>query len=582
MCPILVQLHQSTSNISISNWIDSKCCKEQPSNWPKLAVAVSCCPSRRSLPCRKLETTWVIQGSKNMAINHYTSALASMKLPWVLRFLPQVQNNLGATLFPEELLIRSFHNLVGMSWHKPMSQQHQFQDKTSWGRSAPGKSRLSHAQASFPSDTANFRTSHTEYIKYRHAPAFCENVSSVDHQKSIYYFIYLSECKSKITCDIFGVCVAIPVGTTSFINLAGEHPAACLVVCCICVILRAGLPTDSIAKSNIKAVICFVSQLNLKQAKCSSSWRLHGENLQKNGSRIMPNHTQPHYATLLWKTKTRSFHQTPLWSFWSRRPPAAPRVHQKSNKLRLEPRVTWVMDLSQIQYAAINQPCWPPRKRNRNPHRIGRWGSHPHHLNRFLGRLSISALVNDLRMVQRRRMGCCLHLFALPVDVVVYVVVAWLVQLLLSLCLVLSSCCLLVVLAAAAAAATSFAIGHSHGITSSLGEWAKTPLPSSFTKLAVPGVGCVHRQETCWTLEQQITSEKKLKHISNILKYPQTGNQWCSSVKVGFLHSLLCPALFGTSVSWRYFFIDGDTTQQMTCVLLICVCCKYSIRIQYA
>ena len=281
MCPILVKLHQSTSNISISNW-------------PKLAVAVSCCPSRRSLPCRKLETTWVIQGSKNMVINHYTSALASMKLPWVLRFLPQVQNNLGATLFPEELHIRSFHNLVGMSWHKPMSQQHQFQDKTSWGRSAPGKSRLSHAQASFPSDTANFRTSHTEYIKYRHAPAFCENVSSVDHQTSIYYFIYLSACKSKITCDIFGVCVAVPVGTTSFINLAGEHPAACLVVCCICVILGAGLATlPSQTSRQWYDCLSIESETSEMQLKLALVRRESAKNIGAESCRITLSHTMP-------------------------------------------------------------------------------------------------------------------------------------------------------------------------------------------------------------------------------------------------------------------------------------------------
>ena len=159
--------------------------------------------------------------------------------------------------------------------------------------------------------------------------------------------------------------------------------------------------------------------------------------------------------------------------------------------------------------------------------------------------ISGSALANDLRLLFAS--------IALSINVVVSVVVVWLVRC----CFRCARYCCAVVFLLFLLLLLLLVIGHRNGITSSLGEWAKTPLPSSFTKLAVPGVGWrpswENRQETSRRLERQITS---LKRQFQFLNYTQTVNHWCGSVRVGFLHSLVCPPLFGTSVSWGYLFID--------------------------
>lgn len=143
------------------------------------------------------------------------------------------------------------------------------------------------------------------YIIYRHASNAPHVFAKRCHQwiiKSLEYLSFRLHIYKKKNIYIWCLC-RIPSGTTSFINLAGEHLAACVVVCCICVILLAGGACTAIFK-NTGAESCWITL----------------------------SHTMPGYATLLWKTKTRSFHQTPLWSFWSRRPPAAPRMSPKIKK----------------------------------------------------------------------------------------------------------------------------------------------------------------------------------------------------------------------------------------------------------
>lgn len=69
--------------------------------------------------------------------------------------------------------------------------------------------------------------------------------------------------------------------------------------------------------------------------------------------------------------------------------------------------------------------------------------------------------------------------------------------------------------------------------------------------------------------------------VQTYLKYYSNVKQWCGSLRVGFLHSLVCPPLFGTSVSWGYFFLR--VLLHVMCLFVLHALHKYSIytRIQY-
>ena len=102
------------------------------------------------------------------------------------------------------------------------------------------------------------------------------------------------------------------------------------------------------------------------------------------------------------------------------------------------------------------------------------------------------------------------------------------------------------------------AIGHSHGITSSLGEWAKTPLPSSSTKLAVPGVGCVHHGSTGRKHAGRLTNKLHLKKSSNI---SQTfSNILKREINDAALWKLGSCSLFSVPLSSAHLFLEGTSS----------------------